>query len=100
MVKYITNKQISSSKVNDLNDFDSMGDAIWNFISLVYKAKWDFLHTDKKTNTFRVKISSKLTPRAVLNKNNKKEIAKLVSISIEKVPLLSHSQLSPRAKSI
>ena len=39
MVKYITNKQVSSSKVNDLNDFDGMGDAIWNFISSVYKAK-------------------------------------------------------------
>jgi len=39
MVKYITNKQVSSSKVNNLNDFDGMGDTIWNFISSVYKAK-------------------------------------------------------------
>jgi len=87
MAKYITNKQVSSSKVNDLNDFDGMGDAIWNFISSVYEAKWDSLHTDKKTNTLRAKISSKLTPRAMPNKNNnKKEIAKPVPISIKKVP--------------
>ena len=39
MAKYITNKQVSSSKVNNLNDFNSMGDAIWNFISSVYEAK-------------------------------------------------------------
>ena len=88
IAKYITNKQVSSSKVNDHNDFNSMGDAIWNFISSVYKAKWDSLHTDKKTNTLRAKISSKLTLRAVPNKNNnKKEIAKQVPISIEKTPL-------------
>ena len=39
MAKYITNKQVSSSKVNNLNDFNGMGDAIWNFISSVYEAK-------------------------------------------------------------
>ena len=67
-----------------------MGDAIWKFISSVYKAKWDSLHTDNKTNTLRAKISSKFTPRATPNKNNnKKEIAKPVPISIEKVPPLS-----------
>ena len=39
MAKYIQKKQVNSKKVNDLNDFDGMGDAIWNFISLVYAAK-------------------------------------------------------------
>ena len=35
LAKYIQNKQVNSGKVNDLNDFDGMGDAIWNFISAV-----------------------------------------------------------------
>jgi len=34
LAKYIQGKQ-----VNDLNDFEGMGDAIWNFISSVYAAK-------------------------------------------------------------
>ena len=97
MAKYITNKQVSSSKVNDLNDFNGMGDAIWNFISSVYKAKWDFLHTDKKTNTLRAKISSKLTLRVIPNKNNKKEIDKPVPVSIEKAP--SSPPLPAKSKS-
>ena len=64
-----------------------MGNAIWNFILLVYKAKWDTLHMDNKTNTLRTKISSKFTPRVMTNRNNnKKEIAKLVLVSIEKAP--------------
>jgi len=39
LAKYIRNKQVNNGKVNDLGDFDGMGDAIWNFLSSVYKAK-------------------------------------------------------------
>ena len=39
LAKYIHGKQVNSNKVNDLNDFDSMGDIIWNFISSVYASK-------------------------------------------------------------
>jgi len=94
MSKYITNKQVNGEEVNDLKDFDGMGDAIWNFISSVYGAKWDALHTNDNTNTLKMKISSKFTQRVTPNKiNNKKKIAKPVFISIEKAlpppPLLS-----------
>jgi len=84
------NKQINSGKINELNDFDGMGDAIWNFISSVYEAKWDALYTDQKSNTLRSKISSKFTPRTnPSNNGNKKDIAKLVPVTINKVlPLL------------
>ena len=89
IAKYIANKQVNSSRANDLNDFDGMGNAIWKFISSVYEAKWDSLYTDNKTNTLRAKISSKFTPRATPNKNNnKKDIAKPVSVFIEKAPPL------------
>ena len=37
--KYITNKQVNNKEVNDLKDFDGMGNTIWNFISSVYEAK-------------------------------------------------------------
>ena len=89
MAKYISNKQVNSSKANELNNFDSMGNAIWNFISLVYKAKWDSFIIDNKYTTLRMKISSKFTPRVAPNMNkNNKEITKLVSISIKKASLL------------
>ena len=39
LAKYIQGKQVNGNKVNDLNDFDGMGDAIWNFISSVYASK-------------------------------------------------------------
>jgi len=85
LAKYIKNKQVNSSKTNNLDDFDGMGDAIWNFISSVYEAKWDFLYTDQKSNTLRAKISSKFTPRTVSSNNgNKKEIAKSVPVTINK----------------
>jgi len=64
-----------------------MGNTIWNFISSVYKAKWDSLNTDRKTNTLRAKIFSKFTLRTVPSNNgNKKKIAKPVPVTINKVP--------------
>jgi len=87
LAKYIKNKQVNGNLVNDLTDFDGMGNAIWNFISSVYEAKWDSLNTDRKTNTFRVKISLKFTLRIMpSNNSNKKEIAKPVLATIIKVP--------------
>ena len=38
MTKYIANKQIESSKANNLDDFKGIGEVVWNFISSVYKA--------------------------------------------------------------
>jgi len=87
LAKYIKDKQVNGSMVNELNNFDGMGDAIWNFISSVYEAKWDSLCTDKKSNTLRAKISSEFTPRtAPSNNGNKKDIAKPVLVTINKVP--------------
>jgi len=87
MSKYIAKKQVNGKAVNNLKNFEGMGDAIWNFISSVYKAKWDALHTDNKANILRMKISSKFTPRVTPNSNRKK-MAKPVPISIEKAPPL------------
>ena len=87
LAKYIRNKQVNNGKVNDLGDFNSMGDAIWNFISSVYDAKWDSLFTDNKSNTLRAKVLLKFTPRTIPTNNvNKKEIVKLVLVTINKVP--------------
>ena len=72
--------------VNDLTDFDGIGDAIWSFISSVYEAKWDILYTDNKANTLRAKVTSKFTPRtSPQNNGNKKDIAKLVLVMINRV---------------
>ena len=39
MAKYITNKQVDLAKSNNLEDFNSIGEAIWNLISSVYQFK-------------------------------------------------------------
>ena len=87
LAKYIKNKQVNGNMINDLTDFNGMGDAIWNFISSVYEAKWDTLYTDNKANTLRAKVALKFTPRTISQNNgNKKDIAKLVPVTINKVP--------------
>ena len=87
LAKYIQGKQVNGNKVNDLNDFDGMGDAIWNFISSVYASKWDTLFTDQKSNTLRAKISSKFTPRIPpTNSHPTKDIPKSTLVTINKAP--------------
>jgi len=89
MAKYIVNKKINSKTANDLKDFDGIGDSVWNFISVVYQASWDSLHTDNRSKTLREKISSKFTPRITLTnvKKNSKELPNSVPVSLDKVPL-------------
>ena len=87
LAKYIQGKQVNGNKVNDLGDFDGMGDAIWNFISAVYASHWDILHTDQKTNTLRTKISSKFTTCIPPPTGNpKKDAPKSSPVTINKAP--------------
>ena len=89
VAKYIQDKQVNGNNVNDLDDFDSMGDAIWNFISSVYTSKWDVLFTDQKSNSLRAKITSKFIPHiSSFNGNSKKDTPKLTPITINKSPSL------------
>ena len=88
MAKYITNKKVNPKSANELKDMDSIGDAVWNFISSVYQSSWDSLYTDNKLKTLREKISVKFTPRIALfpNSKNNKPVSKMVPASINKVP--------------
>ena len=88
MAKYISNKKVNPKNANDLKDFDSIGDSIWNFISAVYQASWDSLLTDNKSKSLREKIVSKFSPRIALTNAqiNNKDLPKSVPISLNKVP--------------
>ena len=97
LAKYIQGKQVNGNKVNDLSDFDGMGNAIWNFISSVYASKWDALFTDQKTNTLRSKISLKFIPcTPPPNGNSKKDTPKSTPVTINKAlplpPLLAKTK--------
>ena len=87
MAKYIWNKKVNDIQANDVTEFEGMGDVIWNFISSVYKAKWDSLYTDRSTRTLRSKISLKFTPRIPPAKSNgNKEIPKSNPVTINRAP--------------
>jgi len=92
MAKYIVNKKVNPKTANDLKDFDSIDDSVWNFISIVYQASWDSLHMDNRSKTLREKILSKFTSRITPNnaKKNSKELPNSTSIFLDKIspPLL------------
>ena len=88
MTKYITNKKIDSFKVNEFDDFNGMGEAIWSFISSVYDANWDLLSADNNSTSLRKKIATKFTPRIQLTpqRNNKEKNSPTLA-SIKRLPL-------------
>ena len=88
MARYIANKQVNSSKANDLEDFNGIGESIWNFISSVYHANWNTLYADNQSNSLRKKITSKFTPKIAPTpgKNDKRTI-KYVLANIKKISL-------------
>ena len=88
MTKYILNKQVEPTKTNNLNDFNSIEDAVWNFISSIYDTNWNALFTDNKFTTLRKKIVAKFTPRIqLIPQRNPKWINKLFLASIERISL-------------
>ena len=88
MAKYIGNKQVNLVKSNDLEDFKGIGEAIWNFISLIYQSKWDFLIANKNDKSLKQKISDKLASRIIPPSNcNNKSMDKPILASIDKMPL-------------
>ena len=95
MAKYMGNKQLDPTKSNKIEDFKGIGEAIWNFISSVYQAKWDMLTANKNGNSLRQKISDKLTPRIIpLTKCNNKPVDKSTPATINKMllPIPAKSQ--------
>ncbi len=88
MARYIFNKQVNSSKSNDLEDFNNIGEAIWNFISSVYQTNWNSLYADKQSNSLKRKIAVKFTLKIQLTSGkNNKDINKLTLANIERIPL-------------
>ena len=90
MAKYIASKQLELLKANDVMDFVSIGDAVWNFISSIYKSNWNALHTNNKSNTLRRKIAAKFTSKTQMApKKPTRETSKSTPASIEKIsPLI------------
>jgi len=86
MAKYISNKKVNPKSSNDLNDFDGISDAVWNFLSSVYQSSWDSLYTDNRSKSLREKILAKLTPR-VVSSSSSKTIKNPNLVTINKAPL-------------
>ena len=87
MAKYISNKKNNPKSSNDLEDFNSISDVVWNFLSSVYQSSWNSLYTDNHSKSLREKILAKLTPR-VISPTTNKTTKKPNLVTINKAPPL------------
>ena len=97
MTKYILNKKVESSKVNEVNDFKDIGKVVWGFISAIYESGWDSLIVNNNNNSsFRWKVAAKFTPKINKINNNKNKNNKNVNkpATFNKLLLLIPAKLS------
>ena len=83
MGKYIRGKAIDNNP-NSIKNLESVGKAVWEFLSSIYNFHWDSLYINNTNTTFRNKISSKFTLQVSKNLNiskKEKETAKPIFIS-------------------
>ena len=99
MRKFIAGKSINGNKANDLKDLNSIGKAIWEFISMVYDSHWDSLYVNNNNTTFRSKFKSKFSPQvkniqSLVNKG--KEVAKPLFVLV--IPPLFQPNRTKKSK--
>ena len=88
ITNFIRNRDVESNKVNNVNQLQGFGQAVWEFISSIYKSGWDTLTTNKNNRMIRQNIVSKISPkinsikfikRAKQSKDKQVEVVKLPS---------------------
>jgi len=58
----IKDKSVNTNP-NDVKNLDSVGKAVWEFLSVVYDSHWDGLYVDDSKTSFRNKVKSKFNPQ-------------------------------------
>ena len=93
MGKYIWGKSIDSNS-NNIKDLESVGKAVWEFLSSIYNSHWNGLYIDKANTIFKNKVKSKFTSQVPKSTNNNKgkEIVKPTLISSISSPISAKLQ--------
>jgi len=63
MANFIRTRKVVNNKANNVPKLKNFDKATWNFIFSIYNSVWDLLSSDKYNNLFRLKLSSKFTPK-------------------------------------
>jgi len=90
MTNYIKNKSIDYSKANNIPDLRDIGEATWNFISIIYESDWDSLITNKKNISFKQHVTSKFMPKLQKTRipSNKKKLTNKPASFVKLPPLI------------
>ena len=65
---FIRSRKIQAESVNNIPQLKGLGKATWNFISFIYKTKWDSIDIDDNS-FFRTRVPSKFPSRVLKTKS-------------------------------
>ena len=83
---FIRSRKIQAESVNNIPQLKGLGKATWNFISFIYKAKWNNIDIDDNS-FFRTRVPSKFTSKVLKTKSlstsssSKDKVAEIIKLS-------------------
>ena len=63
MADFIRFRKVDTGVIDNIKELKEFGDAAFNFISSIYEANWNTIHSDKNNNSFRSRITNKFTSK-------------------------------------
>ena len=85
IANFIKSREVQAGFVNNIPQLKDLGKAMWNFISSIYKAKWDSIDINDNS-FFRTRVSNKFTPKVPKTKSlstsslSKDKVAEIVKL--------------------
>jgi len=101
MGNYIKDKSVNTNS-NDVKDLESVGKAVWEFLSVVYNSHWNSLYVDDSKTLFRNKVKSKFNPQVpqapVNNKGKKTVKPTYISLLLSPIPMKTPKEVNEISK--
>ena len=94
MAVFIRQRKLKDNIAKDISHIVEFRFTAWDFISPIYKSRYDKLNTNKNSNSFRQYIASQFKAKAPINKldNNQDLIKPSKQVNFFRIP----PYLSPR----
>ena len=63
MANFIRSRKVNSDTINNVKKLKEFGNAAFNFVSSIYEANWNIIHTNENNNSFKNRIINKFTSK-------------------------------------
>jgi len=102
MADFIRSREVQARSINNISQLKGFGKAVCNFISSIYKTKWDSIDINGNSS-FRTRVSSKFTSKVLKTKSSltsgsfKNKVVEIVKLSLS-IPTYPSKKILEKSK--